>query len=335
MKTKFFLFFISFFLATSVCNAQVNNLLNAAKKKASKTVEKRVEKETEKAVNKAIDKTVEKASEKLKKNEENEETEENEPSEEASTSTPKNKSSNQGSGGGILDLMNKYTGGENLVYENAYSFTAEVKYLVESVDENGETGKAYYRNLFATGSENMAMILEDAENETGNKASVIIFDQKNQVTIMINETEKSGMVMGLGGTEQTEQTENTEETENVEPEEGEEVSLNYKKTGKSKKVLGYTCYEYVSANEEFETTVWTTTELKFSGNTGLSRMNNMNSFYTAGVYPSGFVMEMTHINLKDNSKLVTTVQDFNESKSSKIDLSKYQLIKMGTNYNNQ
>ena len=349
MKTKIVFLLISlFFLSTNYAYSQnVNELLNRAKKKAIKSVERKVESETkaivDKAVDKAVDKTVEKTKEKINENKKQKNTTKNkeeaieveEATEIETNSQPTNQSSkkDENTEENLTDLINKYSGGENLVYENSYKFNAEAKYLMESFDEKEESsGKAYYRILLNEPSNNSAMILESVENSSEKEASIFLFDEKNQVSILLNQADKSGILMSIASSNKETEVNNEEVKEHSKV---VDENTNYKKTGNSKKILGYKCQEYISATETTETRIWTTNELSYKNNSSLNKLSKINNSYTTGVYPSGYIMEMESINLENNSRFTYIIKEFSSSKSNTIDISDYKLVKVGSNFSNK
>jgi hypothetical protein len=341
MKTKFFLILISlFFVGNQMTSGQVNDLLNKAKNKAGKTAEKTVEKRvlkateksTEKVVNSAIDKVVSKSK---KKSKNSNETETSDSTEVENSENMEQSSENSSGGNGILgNVLSKYSGGENLKYNDEYVFTADMKYSTETFDEKGKsTGQMYSRMLFAKDNKNMAMISESTDPNEKN-TSQIIFDGENQVMVMLNDKDKSGMVMG-SGTSVTEEEQN-EQSNSAETEEVQDYSnINFTKTGKTKTILGYKCDEYLSKDENTESHFWITNQLLFKSGSALNKMNQMNNAYSLGQFPGGFVMEMNSKNLQDKTSSTFKVVEINENKTNKISTKGYQLIKMGSGVPNQ
>jgi hypothetical protein len=105
----------------------------------------------------------------------------------------------------------------------------------------------------------------------------------------------------------------------------------FKKTGKTKTILGYTCHEYLTETEEYTMTSWVAPDLKQQTN-GMSAMflaMNKNAKMNDSAFNStdmGLMLEMKSINKKDNETFIMTATEINLDKSTKFSTEGYQQL---------
>ncbi len=323
----------------------LNKLLNNAKKRAAKKVEQRANKLVDQAVDKAVDKAEKKVTQKVvekkakKKAEYTTQSKANEETKETqSTEVQANNNSDDASDEALLNLFNKFSDTKDLKYNDSYGFSAEARYKIDSYKKNGSLENSfYYRTLLDDKTKNAAIKIEDAQGhaQEGKNGGMFVFDVANNVFIMLSEKEKNGFVMGTSGDEHFDQSdfipeEDKEVDENVEK--LSDLGMHYKKTGRSKKIMGYTCYEYYAKENEIENHAWTTKDVHFDTGTSLSRLNAFSNSYSGGAYPPGFLMELESINTDNGEKQVIKLDKFDEHTNQTISLKGYKLAKIGSNF---
>lgn len=306
-------------LAVNTLNAQiVNDLL---KKTTKKTVNKTTESATENASEKASDKLSKFLKNKVKESENNTSTE----SENTDENTNEQNSSTESDVNPLGNLVNQLSGnGEKINTESVYHFDAYIAYHIKTKKEGEDETNGEMKSYYCANSDDNAFEFEDKNTQ---QTTVFISDFKNKALLMLSQKDgkKSGFVMPLSEQETT--IENLEDENDEQEVESEDVNaLQYRKTGRTKKILGYTCDEYVGEDNDSKAEIWTTTQLKFSSNKGLSKLSEMHGVNSGAAYPNGFVMEMHTTGKKDNSKIDMVVTAIDESTSKKISAEGYQLI---------
>ena len=104
-----------------------------------------------------------------------------------------------------------------------------------------------------------------------------------------------------------------------------------KKTGNTKKILGYDCEEFMSENESNKFSFWVTKELAlFQKNMffNVSQSLGGNTFEDIPQEAQGFMMEMNYENLSNNEKGNMIVVDI-QNQDKTILMADYQLLNLG------
>lgn len=173
--------------------------------------------------------------------------------------------------------------GGNAEYEDSYSFYMHVVIKMTDYEDKEppmEMTQAYGEDCLLTITE---------ETEGGS----MIMDFKNKSAVMVNEEEKTVQAFSLDMMSKFNGT--------SEPESSKEdiADIDVVKTGKTKSILGYTCYEYIMKNEDGKTVSWHAPDVKFNylelmGDiSGLVNINNNISTAQLAEMPQGYLMEMT------------------------------------------
>jgi hypothetical protein len=152
--------------------------------------------------------------------------------------------------------------------------------------------------------------------------STILYDPERLAMIILtdNDGEKTGFAMRI-------------DPENVEEDEGEEVDysgLEPYKTGNTKKILGYTCDEFLVEDEDSEVHMWISEKL--GDEISKEMLNNPNAFGAAFYYSrgvNGMVLEYDVMNKdsREKTELLVTELDLNHNHS--ISTKGYNIISMG------
>lgn len=193
--------------------------------------------------------------------------------------------------------------------EESYSFKGIAEMEVISTDTKGNPeDPARIISYLSNNDQFTGMEFSDDRNKKSKDKTVMIFDFKNNATIMLveNEDGKSSMAFGLDWQKMMEGVAEMEEEETDESVNWDDFK--FEKTGKTKTILGYTCEEYLAKNEEMEAVYWiSTTPIEglqtFWGKNSpfiTQRMKAENQAYFNKL-PEGSVMEMIFVSQEDKS----------------------------------
>jgi Domain of unknown function (DUF4412) len=300
-------------------NAQnIGNLL----KKATEKIEEKSNEEAEKAINKKIDELFEdnKDEEETTPNEETEiqaEQEENVEVEEKQTKSESQQ--NQA----ILNMMGM---GVEIPTEDSYNFTSSITMEMESFNSDGNSdGKIFYESYINPNEKTYAMKFTSTEAEEQNSEGLMVFDYKNKAMIILSneDGEKSGMVTPIAADESV-----YDEDVNTEYDEDFEKYSNIKKTGNSKKILGYNCDEYMYKDEQGKISYWFTDEVDIFNSSLFGGIEQLSMFF-AGQMPEGMMLQMESEDFNSNEKFQLNVKEINKNRSKSISLEGYQLVSIG------
>jgi len=153
----------------------------------------------------------------------------------------------------------------------------------------------------------------------------MIFDTKGGAMIILTESEgsKTGIVTAYA-------VDSLWDESDSETEEIEDYSIynqNLKKTGRTKKIAGYSCDEYSYEDEESTGTVWMTNDLPAEL---WAKMFSANVIAASNVgYYGGFVMEMEQRDKETDEKVIMQVKEVNENQPKSFTTKGYQLISFG------
>lgn len=223
-----------------------------------------------------------------------------------------------------MNLMGKMFGGGDVDMEEAYSFDRSIEMSVQMIDKKGK--EEYNQNLEMLFAENETYIgiLTTMSEEGASGEGKIIMDMENKqmVTLMDSQGMKIAMAIDLTGAIE-DANEETESTDNF--------MTDLKKTGRSKEILGYTCYEYAGEDEDSTYEFWTADEDMmniYGAFAAMQTANKKNGAATADNYPQGMMMESTTVNKKSGDKNIMRVTKVNMNKSQTISTVGYQPMGM-------
>ncbi len=326
--------FILFSLISFHGNAQLlNRLGNAAKKSAKNTAsrkaEEKVEEETEKATEKAIDKFFNKMDKKI--------SEKSKKTESGETDDENGDNSTTESNGQDFDDESKLNTAPPPDIESSYHFTQKIVYKMSSVDKKEGANTLEYILWFPDNEKYMAtqmgeMTVEENGQEKAGEAMQMftIMDNKNLAMITIMEEQKMAQIIPMDGA-----SEAIEEKVEENVEEGKYEQPDVKKTGRTKKIIGYSCYEYVSSSVDGDATFWLTDEVDMINSSSFNSFGNafgedVNDFELPdGTH--GFMMEMHFKTKSSNSEQGEATIEVTEIKKEKKEvlMSNYQVLNMG------
>lgn len=209
-------------------------------------------------------------------------------------------------------------GMQEMELTDVYEFDVQIDWLVTS-DEGEEPIEM--SQMMAAKNFYFGMTIKGGKGQT--TQGTLIFDMQKEYMIIIPENEKQAMVTSMGSSE----TISNKEME------GEKSDGTITATGKKKKILGYTCKQYLFSSTEAEGEMWITEELdlpNFDLFTYLQKMapKSSNQSYNAWEdMKDGFVLEMTTTNKEGNVSKIETIK-VNQDANIKYDMNKYKAIDM-------
>jgi hypothetical protein len=204
----------------------------------------------------------------------------------------------------------------NVEYEMNYDYDAYIKMEVSSF-EDGEKleDQIAYDSYFNKGLKNYALVGSDK----GDK-SIFLFDSENNSMLILTDSdgEKSGFAMYV-------------DEESFEDPEGSDETTNYDqyKTGRTKKILGYTCEEYLMEDEASELHMWVSEKL--GKEVRKEMLMNQRAFGTSFYHTSdldGMVMEYDYTDKEDEERVVMQVTKVDMNHSHSISTYGYSVISM-------
>jgi len=294
-------------ILTSSLNAQIlKNIARSAGNQVKNSAENRAVEET----NKQVDKSVNKFFDNLIK----EDTTKKAPQ---PTTAPQN---GQGAGGnsndqppaGVSNFM-KSLGISTEVppHKDAYKFTGQITSVIEGTDGSGEKIAPIESTVCFDEGTSDAMFRSKVQGNS----SAIVMDQGNSCMIMLNESEKSGLIskLDLSGQAGSAKTGAAEKKED---------DCKMTKTGKSKSVSGFNCSEYRCENADGISIAWTTKDFGSKINKILGNSGTGTTYKTEGV--EGMVVQYEFYSKSDKSSSVMTIKSIDMKKSSSISLAGYQ-----------
>ena len=286
-------------------NAQVPNIGKRIENKTKQKVNERVDRKIDQTIDKSLDKI------------EDPNTYKNSDSTGTDTPTPSTET----------NTNSIFKSGDKSSVLKEYQFSQDVLMEMESFDKKGKSsGVNNMRMLFNNNGDYFGseIIMND---DKGNTSSMgfSIFDWKNNqmISLIDNGGMKIGMVIDMKAAA------NSISDANTETDSAKETS--FKKTGKTKTILGYLCEEYLAENEETLSEVWIANDVKINmGNAFQYISENQKSKKNKMSYPNdapeGFMMEMVSTNKKNNEKTRMTVVELNENKNTTVNTSSYKFM---------
>jgi hypothetical protein len=286
-------------------NAQVPNIGKRIENKTKQKVNERVDRKIDQTIDKSLDKI------------EDPNTYKNSDSTGTDTPTPSTET----------NTNSIFKSGDKSSVLKEYQFSQDVLMEMESFDKKGKSsGVNNMRMLFNNNGDYFGseIIMND---DKGNTSSMgfSIFDWKNNqmISLIDNGGMKIGMVIDMKAAA------NSISDANTETDSAKETS--FKKTGKTKTILGYLCEEYLAENEETLSEVWIANDVKINmGNAFQYISENQKSKKNKMSYPNDaperFMMEMVSTNKKNNEKTRMTVVELNENKKTTVNTSSYKFM---------
>ncbi len=323
MKKIIALLIIGFFAVNmNQANAQVvKRFMDKRKDTAAETATDRVgeeaDKEVVKGVNKQLDKLFGKSDEKS--------TETPASVTDSSSSNSSSSSSSSASGIGMSALLSGMGMSTTANVKDSYDFDAYIEMTITSYDKKGkEEESGIYISYIDADSPDYGMSISEEDEED---AVLMIFDTENNLMLTLSDSdgEKTGFAVAFN----EEQMEAISESYEEEETEVEANPYDVKKTGRTKKILGYKCDEYQTEDESSIVSIWSTDELGKKIDKTFMRSSNFSGMFFYAYYTDGFVLEYVIENKDDNEKTVMTITDIDTDKKTSVKTAGYTIMSIG------
>lgn len=143
-----------------------------------------------------------------------------------------------------------------------YSFPVSMAMHTTSY-KNGEKKDESDINYFFNTPANIIGIKSTEERRKRNDEMFVVYDYSANAMLMLNQTDMTGMAINMNAFMSGDQIKRREESGSKGG--GNSQKADCKKTGKTKTILGYPCFEYVCVNDDDETRseMWITTKIPF------------------------------------------------------------------------
>lgn len=231
-------------------------------------------------------------------------------------------------------LANKFMSDfSNVEYEKFYQFHSKLAIYIENtsyIDGEENVTEGYFNTYFDNSSENYAMEVVSADASSSQEDGFFIFDKNNHCMLILSneDGEKSGMAIQMPADSLT----NSAEYADLTDEELEGMNIYYKATGKTKKILGYKCREYMyrgAETDSIDVRVWATRDIDLDYSNAYKYMGMGMATYSTGTYMLGTVLEINMTDLRDNSRSDMYIKEFDAKTNKTFDLSGYQIMGFG------
>jgi hypothetical protein len=298
-------------------NVSAQRVLERAINKAKEKIEQKAEEKVEQKVDEKIDEEIEKLEEKNRK--EGEKVQPKETSEQRSQRRMQ----------GILKGIG--VTGEPVPYDESYTFSTKIQMHLETFDKSGKkTSDGEFITYMNPKDANFAY--EVVSGDVGSKGKgIFILDFKNKASIILSDEEgkKTGLIYGLNFMIDENAAKDEFTTDEIENTEFTRLNPYVSKTGRTKKIQGYTCEEFHYSNpeEKQEATNWITKDLN------LKTRDFFGSLFNAATFSHGmgwgYLMESESIDKETGEKTKMMVTDLSTNAGKKFIMAGYQVTNIG------
>ncbi len=312
--------FLSFLFVGVVQPASGQGILKRLKEKVEETVEKKTIEKTEEKVEEAVEEGLDSLEDSMK-------------AESAGDGDPTGPPGQAGQPR-QRDMQNILQGmgmsGDPVPVEESYHFDHLVQMHVETYDKNGKKeDEGEFINHINPSAKNLAYEMISGDMEGPGKGLFII-DTQNKATIILGEEDgkKSGVIYGMENFFKSEDLRTAETGDLTKAPDASLTNPNLQKTGRTKKILGYTCEEYHYNDETTESKTWITNDLKLNTRDFFDALFNVGT--TVRGIPGGYVMENTTIDKETGEKSTMKVTRVEENANTRFSLKDYELTNLGS-----
>ena len=295
------------------------NPLEKLSKKARQKAEKKAAAQTDKNIDKKMDEEIDKSFNHIEKK----------------YDKHKNKKDNSSHNKAFNDFLNQMTNSNTPVKTRVkYAFNTSVSMEFKNYDNEGNLENVGNMITFYNPDEDYmayTFVNGDVQLPKNDQVGTFILDYKNHSTIILRDDgSMTGIAYGMGDMiNEDDVKEISEENPDIKDiENNKDIESLLKKTGNTKKILGYNCEEYKFDNEELTSDMWITKEIK------LHNKDLMKKIYSKSMaYPEiedGFLIESTTVNKKTGEKMVFRVIDINKNAKKTFDLTGYNITNLGS-----
>ena len=211
----------------------------------------------------------------------------------------------------------------NVEHETEYSFDAHIQMEISEYKKNGNLDKQMLYDSYVH-KEDADYAMEFSDD--GSK-SIMIFDTKNSAMLILTNSdgEKTGFATSIDPETMAEEAEAYEEEDSG----VDSDPFNYKKTGKTKNILGYSCDEYLMEDEATEVRMWVSEKLgKEMRKEWMNNKQTFGAMFSSAYALNGMVMEYNFLNKEDGDKMVMQVTKIDMNKSHTVSTEGYTIMSM-------
>jgi hypothetical protein len=209
--------------------------------------------------------------------------------------------------------------------KDVYKFDAYIEMTIVNYDSDGEASDpGKYVSYIDADSPDYGISFAGGDED---EEMLMIFDTENSLmlTLMESDGEKTGFAVAFTEDQQADIEESYKEGE----ENAETNPPDIKKTGKTKKILGYKCDEYKTEDETSIVSMWVTDDLEKKIDKTFMRNSNFSGLFMHAYYTNGFVMEYEIEEKDDHEKSIMTVTDIDVDNVTSIKTGGYTIMNMG------
>lgn len=223
----------------------------------------------------------------------------------------------------------------NVPTEDTYAFTGVAEMEITGTDEKGKSLDPVKMKTFLNESSQysaMEFTAAEQKRDEGIEKTIMIFDMKNNASIILleNEGEKTSMAYGLDWQSIYDETD-LKDSMAV-----QEEDLNFEKSGNTKTIAGHLCEEYISETVDYKGAYWITQEPIDGINSFWSKnspflnqkMKNKNEGYF-DLMPEGNILEIDHQSKTDKTTMHMLMLNIDESDSHTFVMAEYPNIMAG------
>jgi len=221
--------------------------------------------------------------------------------------------------------------GEPVPIADNYSFNHLLHMHIENFNKNGKKkDEGEFITHFNPETKSMAYEVVSGDIASTEQGLFILDSENGAMIILSNENnEKTGIVYGIGTFFQTlGETYNEEELDISETPDSYLANPNVNKTGRTKNIAGYKCEEYIYSDEETESQIWITKDLKMNMQDFFSTLFKT-SLYSHGM-PWGTVMEVTTEDKSSGEKSTMQVVKVDDNSKKSFALNEYEITNLGS-----
>jgi hypothetical protein len=220
---------------------------------------------------------------------------------------------------------------------DSYEFTGFSVIEITGTDDKGKkVDPATMRSFLSENALVIGMEIENEESKKGENKTILIYDLERNASIILLESkgEKSRMAYGLDL--------NTieEGIEDMDSEVDENYEVNFRKTGKTRTIMGYACEEFETEDEDGKAIYWVT-EQPIKGRSAFwgesnpylsAKMQNQKNVNFKDL-PKGNMMELFYSSYKDKSEMTMKVIELNDDFDQNFIMSDYPNVFAGMQEN--
>ncbi len=244
-----------------------------------------------------------------------------------------NEKVNEGTQKGLEELLNSMANSSTEVkIADTYSFNTSVDILITSVEKNKKKPtEMKMRMLFPIDDPENAYYgieLLEMEGEIDEvPENLIVFDYLNyqMISLIDNSGQKMGFTMSLSQEQIDEWIE--------EEEESDDKDVDFRKTGETKNILGYSCDQYVFEGEDGSGEFWVSNDDDLKIGMALNSMANQGkkkSYDMPDDYPEGAILEMNYTG-EDGSGMTWIATAIDKKINRAVNTDDYQFMNIGQN----